>query len=95
MHFLHIRSLCSCLYVFLGSLDILEDEEAFRAQVEEDAVSFKPIGTLIHSYTRHSGTGKGKGKETALVEPDSDEALVFEAYHVCDKTPLCRLVLLT
>lgn len=64
------------------NLDIIEDETKFQALVEEDATSFKPLGTLIHSYTRHLGTGKGKGKEATEISADSEDSVVFETYHV-------------
>jgi histone acetyltransferase 1 len=49
-------------------LDYDTDEEAFIARVEEDAVSFRPMGTLIHSYTRPV--------------PNTSEVVEYEVYHV-------------
>jgi histone acetyltransferase 1 len=63
--------------------DYYRDRAAFAARVEEDALSFKPLGTLIYSYTRPSPlcTGKRKGTTVAL-DPESEDAVVFEVYHV-------------
>lgn len=63
----------------------LKSETEFQARVEEEAVSFRPLGQLIHSYTRPSSTSKGKGKgigQTPALDPESEDALVFEVYHV-------------
>jgi len=64
-------------------LDYYKDQTAFEAQVEADATSFKPSGQMIYSYTRQSPilTGKGKGTTDSL-HSESDNAVVFEAYHV-------------
>ncbi|KAI0293401.1 acyl-CoA N-acyltransferase [Russula brevipes] len=55
-------------------------EAEFLARVEEDAVSFRPPGEKIYSYTRvapNSAT-KGKGAAVTLLEGDPD-AIVYEA----------------
>lgn len=59
------------------------DESEFNKRVSEDALSFKPPGERIHTYTRPSPTavGKGKGKDTAS-DPDSADVVEFEVYHV-------------
>lgn len=60
--------------------DYYQDEKAFLARVEEDATTFRPTGQLIHTYTRPVSDSKGKG--VATLDPESDDAVVFEVYHV-------------
>jgi histone acetyltransferase 1 len=59
--------------------------------VEEDALSFKPPGQRIYSYTRQSPTviGKGKGVHSLALDPESEDSVVFEAYHVRDRFAIC------
>ncbi len=57
--------------------DYYTNEAEFAAKVEEDATSFKPLGKLIHSYSRALPTHKGKGKAT-----ESTETVDYEVYHV-------------
>jgi histone acetyltransferase 1 len=64
-----------------------KDEKAFLARVEEDANEFKPFGELIHSYTRPSPLSAGKGKGVAPIDPQSDDAIVFEVYYTTWETP--------
>jgi histone acetyltransferase 1 len=62
-----------------------KDESEFLARVEEDATTFKPAGQLIYSYTRPSTVHTGKGKSAANfqnLDPESEDAVVFEVYHV-------------
>lgn len=63
-----------------------KDEEKFLAVVEEHATSFRPVGQLIHTYTRPSpAASKDKGKGVTSqqsLDPESDDTIVFEAYHV-------------
>lgn len=47
-----------------------KDEAAFLRQVEHDALSFRPHGSLISSYARGKSTLKG------------EETAEFEVYHV-------------
>lgn len=56
----------------------------FEAQVENDALSFKPFGQLIYSYTRPSPSAKGKGKFPASqsLDAESEDIVVYEVYHV-------------
>lgn len=69
-------------------LDFLKDEKAFLARVEEDATTFRPTGQMIYTYTRpapHSSASKSKGKSVAqpqTLDPESEDAVVFEVYHV-------------
>ncbi|OJA07596.1 hypothetical protein AZE42_06279 [Rhizopogon vesiculosus] len=56
------------------------DEEAFLSRVEEDAVSFRPIGKLIHSYTRPAPSTSESTSATS-------EAVEFEVYHATWKDP--------
>jgi hypothetical protein len=66
------------------STDYHKDLDSFTALVAEDALSFKPPGDLIYSYTRASPAAAGKGKGVAAApDPESEDAVVFEAYHVC------------
>ncbi|TFK72215.1 histone acetyltransferase type B catalytic subunit [Pluteus cervinus] len=70
----------------------MTDEADFLARVEEDAVSFRPSGQLLYSYTRPSPytIDKGKGKEVANAQPpdsESEDAVVFEVYHATWDTP--------
>jgi len=68
--------------------DYEKDPHTFAALVAHDALSFKPLGELIYSYSRPSPatTGKGKGVAAAL-DPESEDAIVFEAYHATWNTP--------
>ena len=62
-----------------------KDEAEFLARVEEDAMTFRPSGQLIYSYTRPSPVQSGKGKGVAnprTLDPESQDVVVFEAYHV-------------
>jgi len=70
--------------------DYCKDETEFLSRVEEDAVSFKPFGQMIYSYTRHSPTALGKGKgmvNLQALDSESEDAVVFEAYHTTWHTP--------
>lgn len=69
----------------LHGQDYYKDEAEFLARVEEDATTFKPSGQLIYSYTRPSTVHSGKGKSAANIQnldPESEDAVVFEVYHV-------------
>ncbi|KAL4075387.1 acyl-CoA N-acyltransferase [Scleroderma yunnanense] len=64
------------------------DEATFAARVEEDAVSFKPIGKLIHSYSRRlpaSSTLNSVDASTDTVEYECAQATFddpgFKEYH--------------
>ncbi|KAF8162862.1 histone acetyltransferase type B catalytic subunit [Crassisporium funariophilum] len=65
------------------------DEAAFLKTVEEDAVTFKPLGQPIYSYTRPSphAASKGKGKSSANLDPQSEDVVEFEVYHTNWDTP--------
>lgn len=71
--------------------DYLKDAKAFKKRVEEDELSFKPIGTRIGQYGRRlvaPATSKGKGKASEdgkaweSCEPDAEGAVVYEAWTV-------------
>jgi len=65
--------------------DFGRDEEAFKAYVEQDATTFKPMGEKMYSYTRRSPAAKDKGKgviSAVDLDPESEDTLVFEVYHV-------------
>ncbi|KAJ7184360.1 acyl-CoA N-acyltransferase [Mycena filopes] len=56
--------------------DFYRDEKAFLARVEEDATTFKPTATL-----------KGKALPSRKLNPESEEAIVFEVYHATWNSP--------
>ncbi|KAF8520175.1 histone acetyltransferase type B catalytic subunit [Hysterangium stoloniferum] len=75
------------LYKFIPS-DYLKSEPEFRKRVEQDAHSFRPIGTKIASYTRRvPGKGKGKTRDDAPIGADEDDTVTFEVYHTTMSTP--------
>ncbi|KAF8810097.1 histone acetyltransferase type B [Phlegmacium glaucopus] len=64
------------------------DEPSFLELVENDAMTFKPQGQKVFSYTRplsHTSS-KGKGKSSDL-DPQSQDVLEFEVYHTTWNTP--------
>lgn len=65
------------------SVGYYKDEAEFLTKIEEDSITFKPHGDLIHSYTRPSPAATGKGKGVANLSPESEDAVVYEVYHVC------------
>lgn len=68
-------------------------EADFLKRVEEDAISFKPNGQLIYSYTRPSTKGKEKGLDNFdNIDSESEDATVFEVYHV--RLPLYLVLVL-
>ncbi|KAJ7221721.1 histone acetyltransferase type B catalytic subunit [Mycena pura] len=71
--------------------DYHKDEKEFLARVEEDAMSFRPTGQLIYSYTRpapHTAGSKGKGVTLPQkLDPESEDAVVFEIYHTTSSSP--------
>lgn len=58
-----------------------EDETKFLAFVEEDALSFRPPGQLIHSYMRHSPNSINP-LETRQLDAQDEDSVTFEVYHV-------------
>lgn len=65
--------------------DYLTDETEFLKRVEEDAVSFKPLGQLLYTYTRPLPhiLQKGKGKSVANGNgSQSGDVVTYEVYHV-------------
>jgi hypothetical protein len=79
------------LYRFIPP-DYTKSEIAFAKVVEEDAVSFKPLGEKIGSYVQQAASvkgkekGKGKGKANGsrdVVLGEEDEGVVvYEMYKV-------------
>ncbi|KAJ7460936.1 histone acetyltransferase type B catalytic subunit [Mycena galericulata] len=71
--------------------DYYKDEKAFLARVEEDATTFRPPGQMIYTYTRpapYSSASKGKGvAQPQMLDPESEDALVFEVYHTTWESP--------
>ncbi|KAG7441079.1 histone acetyltransferase type B catalytic subunit [Guyanagaster necrorhizus] len=63
-------------------LEYYTDLAEFVAKVEEDASSFKPLGEMIHSYSRPLPAQKGKGKAI-----ESTDTVDFEVYHTTFHTP--------
>lgn len=67
------------------------DEPSFLSIVEKDAITFKPQGQKIFSYTRplpHSSSAKGKGKTNNQdLDPQSEDVLEFEVYYATWDTP--------
>jgi histone acetyltransferase 1 len=60
-----------------------QTESEFLARVEEDAVSFRPPGEKIASYTRVAQNNSKKGKGAAVTLPEDDpDAIVYEVWHV-------------
>lgn len=55
--------------------DFDTDEKAFLTRVEEDAISFKPTGKLIRSYTRPVPS-------TSEASSATPEQVKYEVYHV-------------
>ncbi|KAJ7261253.1 histone acetyltransferase type B catalytic subunit [Mycena haematopus] len=77
------------LTAFMPS-DYYQDEKAFLARVKEDATTFRPTGQLIYTYTRPAlnSSSKGKGKDVAqTLDPESEDAVVFEVYHATWNSP--------
>ena len=75
--------LINFLLYFLG---YLTDEISFQNLVERDALTFKPQGQKIFSYTRplpYSSSTKGKGKGNIQdLDPQSEDVIEFEVYYV-------------
>jgi histone acetyltransferase 1 len=62
-----------------------QTETEFLARVEEDAVSFRPPGEKISSYTRAAPNSATKGKGAVATLPEDDpDAIVYEVWHVRD-----------
>ena len=58
-------------------------ESEFLARMEEDAVSFRPHGEKIASYTRVAPNSATKGKGAVVTLPeDNPDAIVYEVWHV-------------
>lgn len=70
-----------------GLSDYDTDEAAFLTRVQEDAVSFKPIGSVVHSYTRPASSTSGSGSAT-------QEVVEYEVYHVSVMNTFCYQILL-
>jgi len=63
-------------------------ESEFLARVEEDAVSFRPHGEKIASYTRVAPNNATKGKGATVTLPEDDpDAIVYEVWHVRASNP--------
>lgn len=62
--------------------DSIRSEDDFSRRVDQDATSFRPMGTKIASYARRAESSKGKGRAADAVSHDDEDAVVYEAYHV-------------
>ena len=74
-----------------------KNEKTFQETVEREAIEFKPIGSKIHSYVRASPSSRGKGKEVAStihLDPESEDVIEYEVYHVGICFPLAVSVFL-
>ncbi|KAF7294688.1 Histone acetyltransferase type B catalytic subunit [Mycena indigotica] len=67
--------------------DVYRDEKSFLERVEVDSIAFKPPGELIRTYTRSAPPLDSKGKGIAILEPNVEETVVFEAYHATWASP--------
>lgn len=68
-----------------GVAGYFKDEDEFLKRVEEDAISFKPYGKKIYSYSRPANTLSSKGKNVSIAQvlnPEDEETVEFEVYHV-------------
>jgi histone acetyltransferase 1 len=65
--------------------DYVKGEASFLKRVEQDATVFRPLGEKVSSIVRRASSAKGKGKpkETDIVNEGDEDAVVYEAYHVC------------
>lgn len=67
--------------------DFIRTEDEFTKRVEQDALSFRPMGTKIASYVRRAESSKGKTRATETISEDEDDAVVYEVYHATQDTP--------
>ncbi|KAJ7090351.1 histone acetyltransferase type B catalytic subunit [Mycena belliarum] len=73
--------------------DYYKNETEFLARVEEDAINFRPTGQKIYTYARpapHLSASNSKGKGVAqpqVLDPESEDAVVFEVYHATWNSP--------
>jgi histone acetyltransferase 1 len=56
------------------------DEAAFLTRVQEDAASFKPVGSVVHTYTRPAPSMSGSSSATR-------EVVEYEVYHATWNDP--------
>jgi histone acetyltransferase 1 len=56
------------------------DEAAFLTRVQEDAASFKPVGSVVHTYTRPAPSTSGSSSATR-------EVVEYEVYHATWNDP--------
>jgi histone acetyltransferase 1 len=76
--------------------DYTKSQSAFNKLVEDDAISFQPLGEKLGSYVRRAASAKGKGKkgkgkaksngggvkDSEEIKEDDEDAVVFEMYKV-------------
>ena len=63
----------------------IHDLDTFLDTVEADAVSFTPLGTKIHSYTRLSSSplsSNGADADASTSSAAGDDLIEYEVYHV-------------
>ena len=65
--------------------DYSKDPATFKQQVEKDAITFKPMGKKIYSYSRRASARSDverRGEVDTSVNEEDKDAVVFEVYHV-------------
>lgn len=67
--------------------DYSKDETEFLKRVEEEATSFKPIGEMIFSYSRHTSRRKATNGHIDVPGSEEMEIVEYEVYHSTWKTP--------
>jgi hypothetical protein len=63
--------------------DYIKDLDKFLETVEADALSFKPLGTKIHSYTRPTRGPRSSVGGASSSAPSAEDVIEYEVYHVC------------
>lgn len=70
----------------MPSSGVYTSEADFMKRVEQDATSFRPSGSLVHSYSRSarkmSNSRKHASHPQSVYTPDEEEIVEFEVYHV-------------
>lgn len=88
----------TCAPPFELSTGYETDEKTFLDIVERDATEFKPLGNKIYSYQRLSPSSQGKGKgiaSTTDLDPEREDVIEYEVYHVSTYLPWLTFRLLT
>lgn len=72
--------------------DYIRDLDSFLSAVESDAISFKPMGTKIHSYARPSPSSLSSGGASGSTLSSTDDVIEYEVYHVSENFPALQRV---